>query len=1073
MKMFVLNKIPIVKKVFCFLTGVVLVFSCQISLAKTGISLSENVKFSTPVFLEKADRTVTGTVTDGLSGQPMPGVAITVKSSSNGVITDRNGKFSLQVPDNSILVFSYLGYETLTLNVNGKSLLDVQLQPTDKKINEVIVIGYGTQRKTSSTAAVSTINTAEIAQKPVANLTNSLVGRASGLIVTQGSGEPGFDASNIQIRGAGTINRTSALTIVDGIPGDFSHLDPNTIATITILKDAAAVAVYGVAGANGVVLVTTKQGKPGKATLSYNGYVGFQNPTRLPVFVNSYQYALMRNEAAQNDHLTSGQPLGQLFTPAEIQKYKDHSDPDAYGDGQPLKDIIKPNQLITYHNVTLTGGNEDIKYFASAGYTHQNGMWSSTYLNRYNGTLNLTANATKTTIVNLSVNAYVENQHFPATGAGSILDQAMRQNPTVPPYYSNGLWSGYIGQSLVGEIYHSGYNVNENSSLSTQLSIDQKLPVKGLSLKGIISYNNGPDPIFGYQTQLIRNYSTPIPFYNVVTSTTPYTFSTGTQGSQYPKFSETYNQTHAITAQGLLNYSRSFGKSDITALLAVDQRTVKFQTLTASRQNYNLNIDELDFGGPAATDATNGGHSEGQKQIGYVYRFDYAYNKKYLFEATGRYDGSYLFAAKHQYGFFPAFSAGWRLSEEPFIKENLLWVDNLKIRGSFGQSGAYPSIGGGVATYQYLSPYKIYGNAGVIGNNTTQGVYEALQGNPAITWEKANKSDIGFEGSFWNGLLGVEADYFFEKRSNLLVVPSSATPPEYGVGLGEVNGGIMQNQGVDITLTSYKAFSKDLRLDVKGTFTFARNKILNFFEQQGTYTNPNTRQTGRPNGTQFGLIAQGYYGATDFNADGTLKAGLPVPTFGPVYPGDLKYQDLSGPNGKPDGKIDNNDRTAIGHPNTPEMIFGIEPRLNYKNFDLDLLFQGSGNSNIQLNNYFVWPFQASGSATELSYTDHWTPSNPTALYPRLYGTPHANNTQQSTWWQRDNSYIRLRSFELGYSFSNKVLHNGIRALRIYVAGNNVLTWTKSFKETLDPENSGSNENYFQQRVFSVGINATF
>ncbi|MEO6980105.1 MAG: SusC/RagA family TonB-linked outer membrane protein, partial [Mucilaginibacter sp.] len=842
---------------------------------------------------------------------------------------------------------------------------------------------------------------------------------------------------------------------------------------VTILKDAAAVAVYGVAGANGVILVTTKQGKAGKSSLSYNGYVGFQNPTRLPKFVNSYEYALMRNESAQNDHETSGQPLGQLYTDAEIQKYKDHSDPDAYGNGQPLKDIIKPNRLITYHNLSLTGGSEDVKYYASVGYTHQDGMWTTTSLKRYNGTLNLTANVTKSTTVNLSVNSYVEDQHFPAKGAGTILDQAMRQNPTVPVYYSNGLWSGYIGQSLVGEIYHSGYATNENSSLSSQLSIEQKLPIKGLSLKGIISYNNGPDPIFGYQTQLQRLYETPIPFYNVVTSTTPYTFSTGNQGSQHPKFTETYNQTHAITLQGLLNYAISFGKNDITALLAVDQRTVKFNTFFASRQNYNLSIDELDFGGPASTDATNGGHSEGQKQIGYVYRLDYAYNKKYLLEATGRYDGSYLFAPDHQYGFFPAFSAGWRISEEPFIKGKYPWIDNLKIRASYGQSGAYPSIGGNVATYQFLSPYKIYGNAGVIDNSTTQGVYEALQGNPSITWEKANKTDVGIEASFWNGLLGIEADYFYERRSNLLVVPSSATPPEYGVGLGEVNGGIMQNHGFDVTLTSSKYFSKDLRLDVKGTFTFARNKIINIFEQQGTYNNPNTRQTGRPNGTQFGLVALGYYSQGDFNADGTLKTGEAVPTFGTVYPGDLKYKDISGPSGTPDGKIDNNDRTAIGHPGTPEIIYGLEPRLTYKNFDLDLLFQGAASSNIQLNNYFVWPFQASGSATQYAYDNHWTPSNTNAAYPRLYGTPHANNTQQSTWWQRDNSYLRLRSFELGYTFSNKLLNNSIHALRIYVAGNNLFTWTSSIKETLDPENSGSNENYFQQRVFSVGINATF
>jgi TonB-linked SusC/RagA family outer membrane protein len=1074
MKKTLLKKKSLVRKSRFYLGSIVLLFVSGFSFADplTGVL---NKTAVVAVNDAKNDIAIKGRVIDRSNGQTLPGVSILVKGTTVGAVTDVNGDFSISAANNAVLIFNFVGYETLEIPVDGQKTLSVKLQPSTRNLNEVVVVGYGTQKKTSTTAAVSTINTTVLAQKPVVNLTNSLIGRASGLIITQSSGEPGFDGSNIQIRGTGSIGRTAALLIVDGVPRDFSRLDPNTVATFTVLKDAAAVAPYGVAGANGVILVTTKAGKAGKATLTYNGYVGFQNPTRIPTYANSYEYALMRNEANANDAHDQGITYVPFATDAALQKYKDHSDPDAYGDAQPLKEIIKSNQLITSHNLTLSGGSDDIKYFASVGYTHQDGMWSTTFLNKYNGSINLTANATKTTTVNFSANSYVEDAHFPGTGSGSILDQAERQAPYQPVYYTNGLWGGYIGQSLIGEIYHSGYDLNENTSLLTQLSIDQKLPVKGLSLKGVISYDNGPDPIFGSNNSFQRSYRTPIPFYNINTSTTPYTYSQGTQGSQYPSFSETYNQTKALTFQGLLNYFGSFGKSDITGLLVIEDRKVNFQTFTAKRINYNLDIDELDFGGPAASDATNGGSSKGQKQIGYVYRVGYAYDKKYLFEATGRYDGSYLFAPGHQYGFFPAFSAGWRLSEEGFIKNNFKWIDNLKLRGSWGQSGAYPASGGTIQTYQFLSPYSIYGNSAVLNNGTTQGVYESLQGNPSITWEKSNKSDVGLEASFWNGLLGFEADYFYEKRSNMLVVPASTVPPEYGVALGQVNGGIMQNHGIDVTITSSKAFSKDLRLDIKGTFTFARNKLLNIFEQGGTYNNPNTRLTGRPNGTSFGLIALGYYSPGDFLADGkTLKAGLPVPTFGNVHPGDIKYEDISSANGgKPDGKIDNNDRTAIGHPSTPEIIYGLEPRVTYKNFDADVLIQGSGNSSMQLNNYFVWPFQASGSATELAYKDHWTPTNTDALYPRLYGTPTSNNTQQSTWWQRNTAYVRLRSFEVGYTFSNKLIGNTIRSLRLYVAGNNLFTWTPSVKETIDPENSGSNENYFQQRVVSVGLNATF
>lgn len=1020
--------------------------------------------------------TIKGNVTDGANSQRMLGVSVKIKGASAGVVTDVNGDFSLSAPSDAIFVFSYVGYDPVEIPVKGKKYLSVKLQSSvAKNLNEVVVIGYGTQKKTSTTAAVSTINTAEIAEKPVSNLTNALVGRASGIIATQGSGEPGFDGSNIQIRGAGSIGNTNALLIVDGVPRDFSRLDPNSVATITVLKDAAAVAPYGVAGANGVILVTTKQGKTGKAQLTYNGYVGFQNPTRVPTFVGSYDYALMRNEAAMNDAHDQGSTYNPFATDAQLALYKNHTDPDIYSDGHPLQQIIQKNRLINYNNVTLSGGNDDVKYFASIGYTHQDGMWSTTFLNRYTGSLSVTAKATKSTTVGLSVNSYVEDQHFPSVGAGSIIDQAMRQAPYSPIYYSNGLWSGYIGQSLIGEIYHSGYQTNQNNVLYSQLYIEQQLPIKGLSIKGIISYDSGPDALFsGNQTSFTRKYSTPIPFYNATQAVLggPVVYTANTQGSTKAQFSESDSQNISLTYQGLLNYARSFGKSDVTGLLVVEDRNINYQTFGASRINYNLNIDELNYGGPAPSDATNSGYSSGEKQIGYVYRLGYAYNKRYLFEASGRYDGSYLFAPGHRFGFFPAFSAGWRLSEEKFIKDNFTWIDNLKLRASWGQSGAYPSSGGNIQTYQYLSPYGAYGNSAVIGGSATQGINEALQGNPNITWEKANKTDVGFEATLWHGLLGIEADYFYEKRSNMLVSIGNALPAEYGIGTGLVNGGIMQNHGVDLTLTSSENLSDDLRLDIKGTFTFARNKLLQVYENSATFSNPNRRQTGRPNGTIFGLDATGYFTPQDFvdpsAAVPVLKPGIPVPTYGAVHPGDIQYADLSH-----DGKIDANDIKAIGHPNTPEIIYGLEPRLTYKNFDLDLLFQGSGNSDLYVNNYFVWPFESSGSATQLAYTDHWTPTNTNALYPRLTGTPTSNNTQESSWWIRNTAYIRMKSFEVGYTFSNKLLRNSIHSLRVFVAGQNIFTWTPSTKEIIDPEEGGNNENYFQQRVISVGVNATF
>jgi TonB-linked SusC/RagA family outer membrane protein len=1077
MKQTLPKKNHIIKKTPFYIGFVVLLFISGLGFAKGSDPNLAKAAFAVGITGEAAVP-IKGKVTERTTNQPLPGVSIRVKGTTIGVVTDLNGNFTIDAPTRSILVFTYVGFETMEVSAGAGGNLNIQLKASSSSLNEVVVVGYGTQKKTSLTAAVSTINPAEITQKPVVNLTNALVGRASGLIATQGGGEPGFDGSGLLIRGPATTGRTNPLLVVDGVPRDFSRLDPNTIESLTVLKDAAAAAPYGVAGANGVILVTTKSGKSGKPTLTYNGYYGIQNPTFVPKFVNSYQYATMRNEAAIND----GTAL--VYTPNDIALFQNHQDPDGHADGHPLQDIIIKNRPIQYHNLSLSGGTDDIKYFASLGYNRQDGMWSTTYLNKYNGSFSLTANATKSTTVDLRMSYYQEDQHFPAFGAGSILDQAQRQNPTYPVRFSNGVGAGYIGQSLYGEIYQSGYTTNQNTGMLSQLSITQKLPIKGLSIKGVANFDSGPDPLnfSGNATSISRSYTTPIPFTNPalppgVTAYGPgvnYLFPTNFQGGK-PSFSESFGRNLMFTYQGLLNYNNTFGKSSISGVLVAEYRQVKWENFNATKINYNLSIDELNFGSPVATDVTAGGSSGGQKSLGYVYRIGYTYDNKYSIEAAGRYDGSYIFAPGKRFGFFPSFSANWRISEENFMK-GITWVDNLKLRGSYGQLGNYPNGG----QYQYLSQFGVNAASGVIGNNITQGISENLQGNPNITWERAKKSDVGLEGSFWKGVLGFEVDYFYEKRSNFLIGIGAVLPSEYGIGVGQVNGGILSNRGIDLTLTSFKNFSNDLRLDVKGTFTFARSKLLQTFENASTFNNPNRRRTGRPLGEQFGLKAIGYFTNDDFvnptAQNPTLKPGIPVPNFGAVgsvSSGDIKYADLSGPNGVPDGKIDINDETDIGHAQTPQIIYGIEPRLTYKNFDVDLLFQGSGLTSIRLENYHVYPFLGSGSATELYYNDHWTPATPNALYPKIHNTPTQNNTQASSWYMRNDAYIRLKSAELGYTFSSKLLGHSIRSLRAYVAGQNLFTLTPAIKERIDPENNTSNQSYYQQQVFSIGLNATF
>jgi TonB-linked SusC/RagA family outer membrane protein len=1084
MKKTLLKKNSIITKPQFYLGSIALLLFSGLSSAHNLTGGINNHPYAVVKGTNENTVTVKGKVTDRRDGQSLPGVTVKVKGTAIATVTDVNGNYSLQADEKAVLVFSYIGYDAVEVPVNSQSEISVSLQVSSNNLNEVVVVGYGTQKKTSTTAAVSTLAVKDIVQKPVVNLTNSLVGRVSGVIARQGNGEPGQDGSQITIRGAATTGRTGALTVVDGVPRDFSRLDPNTIATLTVLKDAAAVAPYGVAGANGVILITTKQGKSGKPQLTYNGYYGFQNPTVIPKFVNSVQYAKLKNEAAVND-AAIGATVNLPYSDRDIELFGNGQDPDGHPDNQPLNGIIRKNAPIQYHNFTLSGGTDDVKYFASLGYNRQDGMWSTTYINKFNGSLGLTAKATKTTTVDIKVNGYQEDQHYPAQGAGTIYRQAYRQPPISPVRYSNGLPAAYIGQSLYGEIYDSGYQTNKNNSLLTQLSIDQSLPIKGLSIKGVVSYDKGPDPL-GFspvQNTFTRKYDKPIAFYTVqlpagVTQYGPgvnYLYPISYQGQAKPLFRETSNENFMTTYQGILNYTGSVGKSEFTGLLVTEYRKVKWQSFYAERVNYDLSFDELDYGGTAPADSRVGGSSGGQKQLGYVYRLTYGYAGKYFAEAAGRYDGSYVFAPGHRFGFFPSFSVAWRLSEEKFIKNNFSWIDNLKLRASYGQVGNYPSGG----QYQYLSQFGVNANSSVIGGSTTQGVSENLQGNPAITWERAKKTDVAVEGSFWNGALGFEADYFYEKRSNFLVNQSGVIPSEYGVTIGQVNGGILSNSGVDLTLSTFKQFESGLRLDVRGTLTFAKSNVIQKFENAATYNNPNRRETGRPLGQQFGLVSTGYYTLDDF-VDPTLKSltlkpGVPVPNYGAVKPGDIKYADINSASfdGKPDGKVDANDRTDIGNPEIPQLIYSLAPHLTYKNFDLDLLFQGTGRSNLQLSGFYAFPFNESGSATQAVYLDHWTPTTPNATYPRVQATPSSNNTQFSTHWMRNNSYIRLKSAELGYTFSKKVLGKAFSSLRIYSAGQNLFLWTPWMKEKIDPENAGNFQNYFQQKVITFGLNATF
>jgi TonB-linked SusC/RagA family outer membrane protein len=995
--------------------------------------------------IKEIDKTISGIVADE-KGEALPGVSVIIKGTQRGSVTGTDGKYELVIEsDAAVLIFSFVGYESQEITVGSRTTMDISLKASIKALSEVVVVGYGTQKKTSVTAAVSTLKGEQIAATPLTNLSNGLSGRVSGVIAKQASGEPGRDGSSIFIRGVSSTGNNQPLLVVDGIPRNFQQLDPNTIETFTVLKDAAAVAPYGVAGANGVVLVTTKRGKTGTPSLTYNAYVGFQNPTVMPDYLHGYEFASLKNAAAQN----AGLPVP--YDDAALQKFREGSDNDSYPTDNYVKQLVNRNAVITTHNIELSGGAERIKYYASLGYQYQAGMWPSTSNKRYNLAMNLDAQATKSTKISFSLNGRLQKSEYPSIGTSRIFEligYAHLQNG--PLLFSNGMNGTYV----TGSIYNSGYQKTNTTALYTQLSVEQQIPfIPGLVAKGTIAY----DPTMTMDKIWI------VPVHLATINPVTKVITDGIFGAAKSSLNQNYRQSQQLTYQASLNYTRAFGKSNVGALAVFEAKANDTIALGASRRNYNLGIDELNMGSSSNADMTTNGTSSYGRQMGLVYRVTYDYADKYLFEASGRYDGSYYFATENRFGFFPAFSLGWRLSEENFIKQNLHWIDNLKLRGSYGEVGALAG-----SAFQYMSTYSVAGPAYVIGGSAVQAIRERNQPNPNITWERAKKTDIGLEATLWKGLLNIEADYFYEKRSNMLVNPDVVVPAEYGIGLSQVNAGIMQNQGIDLSLGSSHRFSSDLRVSLTGNVTYAKNKLLQVFEAGATFNNPNRRLTGKPLGTQFGFQSLGLFQVADFDDAGNLNPGIAVQPWGAVQPGDIRYQDMND-----DGKINDDDRTRIGDAvATPRVIYGISPNIQYKGFSLDILFQGAAKTNFYYSGSAAWAF-SNGMGAVRETLDYWSPENPDATYPRITNAPTTNNTQTSSFWVGDASYFRLKSATLSYSVPSVITQKvKIQSARIYVSGQNILTWTKL--KNFDPEITQVNAwSYPQQKVMSVGLNITF
>jgi len=981
---------------------------------------------------------ITGKVTDE-KGEPLVGVSVTIKGGIGGTTTDAEGKFKLNVTDeNSVLVFKYLGYTVKEVAVNNQTVINVSLTPNSKDLSEVVVVGYGTQRASNISGSVSSVSDKKIAQNPAANLSNALVGQAAGVIATQTSGKPGSDASNIFIRGIGTTGDASPIYVIDGIvrsQGDFAQLNSSEIQSFSILKDAASAAVFGVRGGNGVVLVTTKRGASGKMQISYNANFGVQKLTATREPLNSYEYATLYNEALAN----AGKPA--LYTEQQLDAYKNHTDPDAYPDAD-WASILESAPTLTQHNLSANGGTDKIRYATSLSYLDQNGLVPTERFKRYNFRSNIDADVTKSTTLSFDLSGRSEDYKTPGDAFRWLY--AIPANRT-PIRYSNGNYPGGPSYNILPE---NGYQKNGRSVFLGRVQLVQKLPfIPGLSIKGVAAY----DRAFSDN----KNYFFPVvPYFTRLPDGTY-----RQESSALSTLSQNHDDNASVTLETHLNYERAFGKNKVNGLLLYTQTTNQYNSFNAYREQYTINIDELNFG--AAANRNNGGGSSNSGRQGIVGRLNYSFNDKITIETSFRADGSEQFAKGNRWGFFPSVSGAYNISREDFLN-NIEAIDNIKLRGSYGILGN-DRIGG--SRFLYLSSYKfntIDREKTVFGNDQVQpGIVEGLIGNPLVTWETVKKLDLGFDASFFNAGLTTTFDYFYDKRSNILGQRTASIPAILGISndnLPVENFGKVDNRGFEVSVGHQKVVNNKLRYTLNGNVTYARSKVI--FIDEPASTNPNIKRTGQPLGTVFGLKAMGLFQSQE-EVDAAPKQ------IGTTGPGDIRFADINN-----DGKINDDDRVRIGSANTPQVIYGLNGTINFHKFELSFLLQGAAKVDQYYEGEGIWPFFVGATAYK-SNLDRWTPNNPNASEPRVLVDPNNMNWAYSSFWLKDASYLKLRSLQVAYDFPATLTGKTfVKGLRLYVNCNNVYTWTKI--KNFDPENqAGRGWAYPQMRVFNTGLNVRF
>lgn len=991
-----------------------------------------------------------GTVVDK-DGVTLPGASVIIKGTAIGVTTDIDGRFELKCDKGNVLQISYVGMKTTEITVGDNLDVKVQLQDETIGLEQVVVVGYGTQKKATVTGSISQVGGEELKKTAAINLSNTLAGKTAGVIANTRSGEPGEDGATLFIRGKGTLGDCSPLIVVDGIADrSFSRLNPEDIESVTVLKDASA-AIYGARAANGVILVTTKRGKDGAMQVNYSGNVAITQPTRVPDLLNAYEYANFDNEYRRK--------VGQQesYSEEDLRKYKDGSDPINHPDTDWWKEVSKKWATKTQHSLSFSGGTDKLSYYASASYLYQDAIYKHSAYNyeQYQFISNIDAKIGNRAKFSFDILGRQEVRNRGVYDTDDIFAWCMATSPGAAPYWDNGTFrKGYDGVGMNAALmvtdipghYKQKYNY---LNLKPSLRLDLDFITKGLYVEGYAALD------FSFRDG--KTVSQPYDVYDY--DGTTYVNHRDETGAI--SVSSWTDNSYTLTYNARLGYDRSFGSHKIGAFVAYEQSQYNFSSLSGYRTNFlSTAIPELFAGSDIPADKDNGSSSDETARQHVFGRINYGFADKYLLEFTLRVDGSMNFAKGKRWGTFPGVSAGWVMSEENFFEPAKSIVNFLKIKGSWGMMG-----NDNVAAYQYItqygmSPSVIFGEE----NKPYKGSSITVVPNPDITWETAYTYNVGVSSQFLDGKFGLDVDWFLSQRRDILTWRNASIPSFTGLSLPAENIGKVDNSGFEIQAT-YQDSRKDFKWGATANFTYNKNEVK--FMDEAPETPSYRKHEGRP-----------IDGFVMYKALGIYKSQQEIdntPHLDGTHVGDLQYADVNG-----DGKINDDDMIRSSISATPRIMYGLTLNGSWKGIDLNIFFQGQAKAK-----QMVLP----GKNTIREFYDgRWSDSktdaeNAKAKYPRAMMNSTYLDTwcKTSTWWLRNAGFLRMKSVELGYTLPKGMLSAvGIKNLRVYVNGSNLFSWDKM--KVCDPEvpeksfgsGGGTGTTFYPpQRMLTFGLNMTF